>query len=67
MSCNNCKFLHLLKKRVGKNWELSSVCTAWPEIENDGYNSFAIVIDDPDHDECEMFTKRGEDKNEDDN
>jgi len=60
--CETCKYLHKLKHLVDKQWVLGSVCTIYPETENGGYDDFAIVIDNPEIDYCEMHKWRADDR-----
>lgn len=52
--CKNCRFLHELKKDVGGWWKYGHVCTYFPQTDH-GYDAFALVINNPETDMCELF------------
>lgn len=58
-TCRNCIYCHKLKRRVNDNWEYSSVCILFPITENDGYDDWALELDDIDNGViCESFIER---------
>ena len=56
--CDNCKFCYPLEHRLPQEteWEWSHVCTALAY----GDDGFAMQIDNPSEDKCEIFTPRKE-------
>lgn len=57
-NCMNCKFCHKLKQLLNNQWIIQSVCTVYPQTEqNSDYEDFAIVVDVV-NDTCEMFVPR---------
>ena len=53
--CENCKFLYPLKKFVNGDWEYSHVCLLFPFTEEKDEICFAMVIEHPEVQMCEMF------------
>ena len=53
--CEKCKFLYPLKKFVNGDWEYSYVCLAFPFTEEKDEICYAMVIEHPEVQMCEMF------------
>lgn len=44
-TCRKCIYCYKLKRRVNDNWEYSSVCILFPMNENNGYDDWALELD----------------------
>ena len=53
--CEKCKFLYPLKKFVNGDWEYSHVCLLFPFTEEKDEICYAMVIEHPEVQMCEMF------------
>lgn len=60
-TCRNCIYCHQLKRRSESEWEYSNVCIMLPITENNGYDDWALELNDIDNGViCESFIERGE-------
>ena len=56
--CEKCKFLYPLKKFVNGDWEYSHVCLLFPFTEEKDEICYAMVVEHPEVQMCEMFDDR---------
>lgn len=59
-NCYDCKYCHILSKFIPSElrWEYGAVCIFHCITNNDEYDDYALVIDDPNTERCEVFDRR---------